>query len=188
MRTPKGRAGQAKPEAGPPASDAGQAALLDELYREHYRPLVRLAALLVSDLNTAEEIVQEAFAEAHGTWPARPGPDSALRCLRRSLIQHARSVSALQAAASLRVSGLPAAGPDAGLLSALRALPVRQREVLVLRYFADLPEAEIAELTGTRIAVIKSYASRGMSSLRASLPGNVALGPAAGRQRRPGLP
>jgi DNA-directed RNA polymerase specialized sigma24 family protein len=93
------------------------------------------------------------------------------------VVQHARSVSALQAAASLRVSGLPAAGPDAGLLSALRALPIRQREVLVLRYFADLPESEIAAVTGTRIAVINSYASRGLSSLRAGLPGNVALGP-----------
>jgi DNA-directed RNA polymerase specialized sigma24 family protein len=171
MRTPKARAGQAEP-------DADQGARLGELYQEHYRPLVRLAALLVSDLATAEEIAQEAFAEAHGTWPALPGHDAALRCLRQSVIQHARSVSALQAAASLRVSGLPAAGPDAGLLTALRALPVRQREVLVLRYFADLPESEIAAVTGTRIAVIKSYTAQGMSTLRAGLPGNVALGPA----------
>jgi len=190
MRTPKARAGRKPPgetasaNAGAAASDAGpvepevpeagQAARLAELYREHYRPLVRLAALLVSDLATAEEIVQEAFAEAHGTWRTLPGPDAALRGLRQSLVRQARSVSALQAAASLRVSGLPAAGPDAGLLTALRALPVRQREVLVLRYFADLPESEIAAVTGIRMAVVKSYAAQGMSSLRAGLPGNVA--------------
>jgi RNA polymerase sigma factor (sigma-70 family) len=72
------------------------------------------------------------------------------------------------------VAGLPASGREAILLAALRALPARQREVLVLRYFADLPEAEIAAVTGTRIAVIRGYATRGMSSLRTGLPGNVA--------------
>jgi DNA-directed RNA polymerase specialized sigma24 family protein len=132
------------------------------LYAEHYRPLVRLAVLLVSDLAAAEEIVQEAFADLHGTWRALPGPDAALRYLRRSLIRRSRPVTPQQA------------GPEAGLLAALRALPARQREVLVLRYFADLPEAEIAAVTGTRIAVVRTYATRGMSSLRAGLPENVA--------------
>ena len=68
----------------------------------------------------------------------------------------------------------PGADSGAGLLPALRALPAREREVLVLRYFADLPEAEIALLTGMRIPVVRTYATRGMSSLRAGLPGNVA--------------
>jgi DNA-directed RNA polymerase specialized sigma24 family protein len=132
------------------------------LYAEHYRPLVRLAVLLVSDLASAEEIVQEAFADLHGTWRTLPGPDAGLRYLRRSLIRRSRAVTSQQA------------DPGAGLLLALRALPARQREVLVLRYFADLPEAEIAAVTGTRIAVVRTYAARGMSSLRAGLPGNVA--------------
>jgi RNA polymerase sigma factor (sigma-70 family) len=56
-------------------------------------------------------------------------------------------------------------------VSALRALPARQRELLVLRYFADLPEAEIALVTGTRKAEVRSRAARAMSSLRARLPG-----------------
>jgi DNA-directed RNA polymerase specialized sigma24 family protein len=132
------------------------------LYAEHYRSLVRLAVLLVSDLASAEEIVQEAFADLHGTWRTLPGPDAGLRYLRRSLIRRSRAVTSQQA------------DPGAGLLLALRALPARQREVLVLRYFADLPEAEIAAVTGTRIAVVRTYAARGMSSLRAGLPGNVA--------------
>ena len=123
---------------------------------------MRLAVLLVSDLASAEEIVQEAFADLHGTWRTLPGPDAGLRYLRRSLIRRSRAVTSQQA------------DPGAGLLLALRALPARQREVLVLRYFADLPEAEIAAVTGTRIAVIRTYAARGMSSLRAGLPGNVA--------------
>jgi DNA-directed RNA polymerase specialized sigma24 family protein len=132
------------------------------LYAEHYRSLVRLAVLLVSDLASAEEIVQEAFADLHGTWRTLPGPDAGLRYLRRSLIRRSRAVTSQQA------------DPGAGLLLALRALPARQREVLVLRYFADLPEAEIAAVTGTRIAAVRTYAARGMSSLRAGLPGNVA--------------
>jgi DNA-directed RNA polymerase specialized sigma24 family protein len=141
-----------------------------DLYQEHYRPLVRLAVLLVSDLAAAEEIVQEAFADLHGTWRALPGRDAALRYLRRSLIRRSRAVESQQAGPGA-VSG---ADPGGGLLPALRALPAREREVLVLRYFADLPEAEIASVTGTRIAVVRTYATRGMSSLRAGLPGNVA--------------
>jgi DNA-directed RNA polymerase specialized sigma24 family protein len=147
-----------------------------DIYQEHYRPLVRLAVLLVSDLAAAEEIVQEAFADLHGTWRALPGRDAALRYLRRSLIRRSRAVESQQAGPGA-VSGSGAvAGPApwAGLLPALRALPARQREVLVLRYFADLPEAEIAAVTGTRIAVVRTYATRGMSSLRDGLPGNVA--------------
>jgi DNA-directed RNA polymerase specialized sigma24 family protein len=116
----------------------------------------------VSDLAAAEEIVQEAFADLHGTWRTLPGPDAALRYLRRSLIRRSRATASQQA------------DPGAGLLPALRALPAREREVLVLRYFADLPEAEIASVTGTRITAVRTYAARGMSSLRAGLPGNVA--------------
>jgi DNA-directed RNA polymerase specialized sigma24 family protein len=151
---------------------AGQDAVqgMTTLYQAHYQSLVRLAVLLVSDLATAEEIVQEAFADLHGTWRALPGRDAALRYLRRSLIRRSRAVESQQADPGA-VSG---AGPEAGLLAALRALPAREREVLVLRYFADLPEAEIALLTGMRIPVVRTYATRGMSSLRAGLPGNVA--------------
>lgn len=164
MRTPKARTRRTPPGAmtSRPADAEELSRTVTAIYQEHYQPLVRLAVLLVSDLATAEEIVQEAFADLHGTWRALPGPGAALRYLRRSLIRRSRAVTTQQA------------GPEAGLLSALCALPVRQREVLVLRYFADLPEAEIALVTGTRIAVVRTYATRGMSSLRAGLPGNVA--------------
>jgi RNA polymerase sigma factor (sigma-70 family) len=197
MRNPKGRPGR-KPsgkktshtaDAGGTAAGAGQAraplaepdvdqaARMEEmapLYQEHYRSLVRLAALLVSDLAAAEEIVQEAFAEAHGRWSTLPDHEAALRYLRQSLIRRSRTMTQFQSATGTRAAGLPASGREAILLAALRALPARQREVLVLRYFADLPEAEIAAVTGTRIAVIRGYATRGMSSLRTGLPGNVA--------------
>jgi len=171
MRTPKARASRK-----PPGAMTGRAADAEDvsrtvaaLYAEHYRSLVRLAVLLVSDLAAAEEIVQEAFADVYGSWRTLPGQDAALRYLRRSLIRRSRSAPQPPPAA-----GIPATGPEAGLLPALLALPARQREVLVLRYFADLPEAEVAVLTGMRIPVVRTYATRGMSSLRAGLPGNVA--------------
>jgi len=164
MRTPRARASRkpTAPTAGRASGEEDVSGTVAALYAEHYRPLVRLAVLLVSDLASAEEIVQEAFADLHGTWRTLPGPDAGLRYLRRSLIRRSRAVTSQQA------------DPGAGLLPALRALPAREREVLVLRYFADLPEAEIASVTGTRITAVRTYAARGMSSLRAGLPGNVA--------------
>jgi DNA-directed RNA polymerase specialized sigma24 family protein len=199
MRNPKGRPGAGDGGAGSRAADGGPggqgqapraeagtdltarlaelAARMEEmapLYREHYRSLVRLAALLVSDLPAAEEIVQEAFAEAHGQWSTLPDSNAALRYLRQSLIRRSRTMTQFQPVSDTRAAGPPASGGEAIVLAALRALPARQREVLVLRYFADLPEAEIAAVTGTRIAVVRGYATRGMSSLRTGLPGNVA--------------
>jgi DNA-directed RNA polymerase specialized sigma24 family protein len=196
MRTPKGRpgrkpsgkissrtadaggtaaGGQARaPQAMPGADQAARMEEMAPLYQEHYRSLVRLAALLVSDLAAAEEIAQEAFADAHGRWSTLSDDDAALRYLRQSLVRLARTMTQFQPVPDPRGAGLPASGGEAILLAALRALPARQREVLVLRYFADLPEAEIAAVTGTRITVVRSYATRGMSSLRTGLPGNVA--------------
>jgi DNA-directed RNA polymerase specialized sigma24 family protein len=176
MRSPKARADRKPPGTTPwRGADAEDVSgTVAALYREHYRPLVRLAVLLVSDLAAAEEIVQEAFADVHGTWRALPGSDAALRYLRRSLIRRSRSAAQPQAGAGADRAAGAGAGAGAGLLAALRALPAREREVLVLRYFADLPEAEIASVTGTRIAAVRTYAARGMSSLRAGLPGNVA--------------
>jgi len=127
----------------------------------HYRSLVRLAALLVSDLAIAEGIVQDSFAAVHGVWQALPDTDTALSYLRRSVVRRSRSAPGQQP------TGVPL--PDSAVVSALRALPVRQREVLVLRYFADLPEAEIASATGMSTAAVRSHAARAMSSLSAVL-------------------
>ncbi len=144
--------------------DAGQA--MAALYQMHYRSLVRLAALLVSDLATAEDIVQDSFAAVHSMWHALPGTDAALCYLRQSVVRRSRSVARPQ------LAGIPL--PGSAVVSALRALPVRQREVLVLQYFADLPEAEIASATGMSAAAVRSHAAQAMSSLHA------VLGPAGG--------
>ena len=146
------------------------------LYEMHYRSLVRLAALLVSDLATAEDIVQESFAAVLGRRHTLPDADAALCYLRWSVVRHSRSAPRFQLAAGPRSLDLPGDGPEAGgahggsaVMSALRALPVRQREVLVLRYFVDLPEAEVASATGISTAAVRSHAARAMSALRAEL-------------------
>ena len=146
------------------------------LYEMHYRSLVRLAALLVSDLATAEDIVQESFAAVLGRRHTLPDADAALCYLRRSVVRHSRSAPRFQLAASPRAPDLPSDGPEAGgplggsaVVSALRALPVRQREVLVLRYFVELTEAEVASATGISMAAVRSHAARAMSALRAEL-------------------
>lgn len=141
------------------AEDADHA--VAALYQLHYPALVRLAALLVPDLATAEDIVQDAFAAVHGRWHVQPDPDAALAYLRWSVVHRSRSVPPL---------GDPDAGePGSAVVSALRALSPRQREVVVLQYFADLSEAEIAAATGMSMAAVRDHAVQAMSSLQAEL-------------------
>ena len=140
---------------------AGADRVVADLYRLHYRSLVRLAALLVPDLATAEDIVQDAFVALHSAWPApqdQQDRGAAVSLLRRLVIERSRVVS-------------PGRWPGpSGLVSALQSLPARQREVLVLQYFADLPENQIAAATGISEAAVRSQAVLAFSALRAELP------------------
>ena len=164
------------------AEDADHA--VAALYQLHYPALVRLAALLVPDLATAEDIVQDAFAAVHGRWHVQPDADTALAYLRWSVVHRSRSVPPLGEPAAgtgepAAGTGEPAAGtsepgsdtgePGSAVMSALRALSPRQREVVVLRYFADLSEAEIAAATGMSMAAVRDHATQAMSSLQAEL-------------------
>jgi DNA-directed RNA polymerase specialized sigma24 family protein len=148
--------------AGHDASAEGASHAVAALYQVHYPALVRLAALLVPDLATAEDIVQDAFAAVHGRWQVQPDADAALAYLRWSVVHRSRSVPPL----------VPAEGtgePGSAVVSALRALSPRQREVVVLQYFADLPEAEIAAATGLSMAAVRDHAAQALSSLQAGL-------------------
>ena len=139
------------------------------LYQLHYPALVRLAALLVPDLATAEDIVQDAFAAVHGRWHVQPDADAALAYLRWSVVHRSRSVPPLGAGRGYGEPGSASGEPGSAVMSALRALSARQREVVVLRYFADLPEAEIASATGMSMAAVRDHAAQAMSSLQAGL-------------------
>lgn len=170
-RIPAARDGQdASAEHGTSAEhDAGHA--VAALYRLHYPALVRLAALLIPDLATAEDIVQDAFAAVHGRWHVQPDTGAALAYLRWSVVHRSRSVPPLEGPAA--DTGEPDSAvmgePGSAVMSALRALSARQREVVVLRYFAYLPEAEIAAATGMSMTAVRDHAAQAMSSLQAGL-------------------
>jgi RNA polymerase sigma-70 factor (sigma-E family) len=150
------------------------------LYCTHYRSLVRLAALLVPDTAVAEELVQDSFVAMHLAWRSLADSDRALSYLHRAIVNRSRSVLRHRMAAGKilpeHAPGLPGADPAAiiklehsGLVSALRALAPRQREVLVLRYYADLPQAQVASAMGVSKGAVKNHTARAMSALRAEL-------------------
>ena len=163
------RDGQDAPaEHGAPAEQDADHAVA-ALYQQHYPALVRLAALLVPDLATAEYIVQDAFAAMHARWQLLAGTDAALAYLRRSVIHRSRPVLNRSRPVPPPESAEGTSEPGSAVMSALRALSARQREVVVLRYFADLPEAEIASATGMSMAGVRNLAAQAMSSLQAGL-------------------
>ena len=147
--------------SGKPGTGRDADRAVTALYLTHYRPLVRMAALLVQDLTTAEEIVQDSFVALHAAWRRLSGADHALDYLRRAVVDRSRSEGP-RGEASIEVE-------RSAFISALWALPARQREVVVLRYFADLPETQVASATRISAAAVRTYAARAMSSLRTEL-------------------
>ena len=160
------------------AWDADQA--VTALYSANYRSLVRLSILLVRDIATAEEVVQDAFVAMHNAWRRLRDPEKALSYLRQSVVNRSRSVLRHRAVVEKYApKGLPDA-PSAEngaitelerteVIKALGKLPTRQREALVLRYYADLSEAEIASTMGISRGAVKSHTARGMAALRSVL-------------------
>lgn len=165
-----------------------------ELFNAHYVQLVRTARLLVDDNETAEDVVMEAFTSLLRRWTAIRDPNDAYRYLRSSVLNGARSqlrrrrvLRLHQAAHGVDtvkpepgdVRAQPFAQPDVAVLGTnratvvalLRALPVRQRQVLVMRYLLDLSEREIADELGISAGSVKTHASRGMAALARALDG-----------------
>ena len=163
--------------------DADEA--LVALYTAHYRSLVRLSTLLLRDEAAAEDVVQDAFVAMHGSWRRLRDTDKALAYLRQAVVNRSRSRLRHLKVADRKAPALLPAEASASLPSAehgalaalerqhvmrvLRTLPPRQREVLVLRYYADLSEAQIADAMGISTGAVKSHASRGMTALRERL-------------------
>ena len=151
-----------------------------ELYSEHYRALVRLAAMLVRDTQTAEEVVQDSFVAMHDGWQRLRDTEKALAYLRQAVVNRSRSVLRHRTVVDKNLQKAPPDMPSAehgamvllerhAVVAALRDLPDRQREAIVLRYYADLSEAEIAATMGISRGAVKSHTSRGMAALRAAL-------------------
>ena len=146
-----------------------------ELHREHYASLVRMAALMVDSRSRAEEIVQDAFTELIARW-SQVQPDAALGYLRKSVANRARSAlrrrrtarnhrpspPGLAAAADERV--LRAAGFEV-LLRAVGDLPIRQRQVIVLRYYSGASISQTAAALGISAAAVTTSTHRALRSL-----------------------
>lgn len=156
---------------------------LRDLYRTERPKLVRLAWLLVHDAADAEEIVQDAFVKAHVSMGRRlQDPDKAASYLRsmvlngaRSRLRHLRVVerhspTSAPTAAGADVAALAGVEHDR-VVAVLAALPRRQRECLVLRYYLDLSQDEIAASLAISAGSVKTHVHRGLAAMATKLRG-----------------
>jgi RNA polymerase sigma factor (sigma-70 family) len=150
---------------------------LEQLFAEHYVALVRLAVNLVDDAESAEDLVQDVFASFDPNRVEDPA-----RYLRTAVVNRSRSalrrrkVARAFAGRATRIElGEPA---DTGavrtaerqtVLAAIDALPQRQREAVVLRYYEDLPVTEIAQVLATTPSAVSSALSRALDTLSTTL-------------------
>ena len=162
---------------------------IGELYRAHWHRLVRLAWLLLRDQLAAEDVVQDAFVATHRRWGAIRESGRVVGYLHAAVVNGCRSVQRHNVVVD-RVNSATAGSADApgresvgsaeaaalhgsehdAMMRVLAGLPTRQREVLVLRYYADLSEAQIAAALDISPGAVKSHAHRGLTTLRATMP------------------
>ncbi|WP_253258520.1 SigE family RNA polymerase sigma factor [Pseudonocardia sp. N23] len=160
----------------PPPPPGAPPRTLADLYNDHRLRLVRLAVLLVDEPTTAEDVVQEAFTGLHRNWGGLRDEAAAVAYLRTAVVNGSRSVlrrrrtardyvppHSVNARSAESLAMLSA--EHQAVVDALATLPPRQREVLVLRYYGGMSEAEIAEATGISRGTVKSTASRGLDTV-----------------------
>jgi RNA polymerase sigma-70 factor (sigma-E family) len=158
------------------------------LFTAHYRSLVRLAALLVRDTGTAEEVVQDSFVAMHTNGRRLRDNGKALLYLRQCVINRSRSVlrhrMVIERHAPQPLPEMPSAEHSAmtllersAVIAALHRLPQRQREVLVLRYYADLSGPQIASAMGISQGSVKSHIARALKAMGSMLERELELTP-----------
>jgi RNA polymerase sigma-70 factor (sigma-E family) len=161
-------------------AESDREAAIAELFETHHLPLVRLAVLLGAD--DAEDVVAEAFYQLYRRWRRLRSPEAAAAYLRSVVVNLTRMrIRHLQVmrkhAARSEEPAHVASGEERAVLrddqkalvDAVRALPARQREALVLRFWLDLRESEIAEAMGISAGSVKVHVSRGMAALSRTL-------------------
>ena len=167
-----------------PAQDPPGVASVTGVFRAHHAELVRLAVLLLGDRPSAEDVVQDVFTRLCGR-DLLPTGDGALAYVRAAVLNRCRSALRRRALArriggAREVPGRDAAQQSAEhevilaedrrqVLAALARLPRRRREVLVLRYWLGLSEAEIGQVLGISPGTVKSTAARGLAALARDL-------------------
>jgi RNA polymerase sigma-70 factor (sigma-E family) len=154
---------------------------LAALYVVHYKQLVRLAALLLDETAACEDVVQEAYVKlaASNRLSRLRDRDAAITYLRTTVLNLARSSLRRRLVAARHAPVLhrrDAVDDDVAqivdrtaIVRAMRTLPRRMREAVALRYYADLTEAQTAELMGVSLGAVKAYTSRGLERLAEQL-------------------
>lgn len=148
------------------------------LYEAHALSLIRLAYVILGDRPAAEDVVQEAFLGLYQRWSNLRDTASAPGYLRASVLNGCRMVQRSTARRDDRTARIASESPGESaeatalvgeeyrqLLRGIQALPPRQREALVLRYYLDLSEEETAQSMGVRRGTVKSATSRALAAL-----------------------
>jgi RNA polymerase sigma-70 factor (sigma-E family) len=164
----------------PPAAVAEREAAITRLYQEQWVPMVRLALLMLGDRPSAEDATQEAFAAVYRRWDKIDDRSRTEAYLRSAVLNTSRSV--LRRRKLAVVHRQPAEPPvwsaesqamvgeeRRSVLAALATLPTRRREVLVMRFYLHLSDADIAQTLGISEVSVRSTASRALRALGAKL-------------------
>jgi RNA polymerase sigma-70 factor (sigma-E family) len=155
---------------------ADKEAQFQEFVRARWSHLVRTAYLLTGDVHHAEDLTQTALAKAYRSWRRVSRADHPEAYVRRMLVScNSDRFRKRRVTEALTAAPPETARPDeavfwaderSALLGALAGLPPKQRAVVVLRYWEDLSEAEVAETLGCSTGTVKSQASKGLAKLR----------------------
>ena len=158
-----------------PAPPFGAEAQVTALYQAHATGLVRLAMLMLGDQSAAEDVVQDAFFGLYQRWHTLSEPERALNYTRSSVLNGCRDVlrrrtrripaALLEPNAPSAEAGVLLAEEHREVLAALRRLPDRQREAVVLRHCLGLPEDEVAQAMNVSRGTVKSTSHRGLAAL-----------------------
>lgn len=157
---------------GPVADRLGAAVAFDALFVTEHAAMVRLAHVALRSRAEAEEVVQDAFLRVHERWDQLDEPGGYLRtCVvngTRDVLRR-RAVRERLAGRAAPVDGASSELGADHVLDAVDRLPAKRRLAVILRYYADLPEAEIAAALGVRPGTVKSLLHRGLEQLRREL-------------------
>jgi RNA polymerase sigma-70 factor (sigma-E family) len=158
--------------AGGPALGADPTFELQQAYLHGRRRLVGLARTVLADADGAEEVVQEAFVRTLARWSDVRDRDDPLPYLRSVVLNLCRARFRRKATPSRRLDVVPSAEHHASVsarreavVAALATLPVRQREVVALRFFGELSTAETADALGISPGTVKTHLHRAMVAL-----------------------
>ena len=184
---PRGSAAapSAADRAGPGRPDTASAeGAVTELYEAHALGMIRLAYIMLGDRSSAEDVVQEAFCGLYRRWPYLCDPGSGVYYVRSSVLNGCRSVlrrnnahasratTGYQPSADSAESAVLTGEERREVIRALRRLPQRQREALVLRFYLDLSAEETATTMGINPGSVRSAIHRGLASLGRMLQGS----------------